>query len=745
MDKLLIGNSYNSQFRTVLEEVVSNHILNTTLFESAVFFIASNEQILSVCRVQDIPSSMIEAVNYFQNHFSSEKLKHEYEQSLLLAVPILNINESNPARYIGAIVPLESEDKTLLEEYLEGIASGMNLSQHLSNAESELIKLKDLLKEADYQIEFTSLANALVQLYERNEQTSGKLLIVEKSGDHYVPLFHQSELQILPVKEAVEAYSYVEATDADHLFFLKDIPILGNGYNDHLVFLLLNDKKIVSLFLFSFQSEQDAMREKEKMNVTLKEIAPLLQKGYAHEKSVREGQRSDILFQVTKKFYSTMNIGEVLGEILYAMEKAYPHYHVHLLLSQEWEVSAELRIKPFMYGADSGNRKAEHAYLTGNIQVDDNMLYVPLRGKQGVYGVMEIQTAPNVYIPSYEIDFIQMLADTGGNALENAELYQQSRNLIHDLQLINETSHQINLNLRLADTINFMTQQIIESFQAEQVGFIMFPAKGESVVLDGSTPFFINDETLSSLDPFIRKVKRDKDPVYIGDTRLHEEFQLEEYKSVLTVPMIQNNELKGMVITIHRDAYHFTFENFKLLQSLVHHSTLAFTNSMLHEELERLVITDHLTKLYSRNHLDKRIQDSMNQDIQGTFLLLDIDNFKQINDTYGHQVGDDIIIQVSNIMKKNIRDEDIAARWGGEELAIYFPKIEVNIGNRIAKRIVEAVSVETSPKVTVSVGVSSWHAKDADLSLKRLFNLTDEALYSAKEAGKNQVVTKMPL
>ncbi len=285
-----------------------------------------------------------------------------------------------------------------------------------------------------------------------------------------------------------------------------------------------------------------------------------------------------------------------------------------------------------------------------------------------------------------------------------------------------------------------MTQQIIESFEAEQVGFIMFPANGESVVLDGSTSIFKDKKTLRSLEPFIQKVKRDKDPVYIGDTHLHTDFQLEGYKSVLTIPMIQNNELKGIVMTVHQQAYHFTFENFKLLQSLIDHSTLAFTNSMLHEELEQLVITDYLTKLYSRNHLDERIQESMNQEKEGTFLLIDIDNFKQINDVYGHQVGDNIIIQVANIMRKNIRDEDIAARWGGEELAIYLPKVEMEIGYRVAKRIVQAVSIETSPNVTISIGVSYWHSKDGDRSLKRLFNQADRALYKAKETGKNQAL-----
>ena len=124
-------------------------------------------------------------------------------------------------------------------------------------------------------------------------------------------------------------------------------------------------------------------------------------------------------------------------------------------------------------------------------------------------------------------------------------------------------------------------------------------------------------------------------------------------------------EVRGFAVVIHQTAYHFSFEMFKLLQSLIHHSTLALTNSLLREELERMVITDHLTKLYSRSFLDEQLTESMVRDEEGVFILIDIDDFKGVNDTYGHQVGDDILVQVANVIASNIRSSDITARWGG--------------------------------------------------------------------------------
>ena len=126
---------------------------------------------------------------------------------------------------------------------------------------------------------------------------------------------------------------------------------------------------------------------------------------------------------------------------------------------------------------------------------------------------------------------------------------------------------------------------------------------------------------------------------------------------------------------LQKEPYYFSFDNFKLLQSLIHHSSLAMANSILREELEKMVITDHLTQLRSRNYLDKQMGESMQEDEEGTFILIDIDNFKKVNDTYGHQIGDDILVQVANLIQSNIRESDIGARWGGEELAIYLPKV----------------------------------------------------------------------
>ncbi|MFD2446354.1 diguanylate cyclase domain-containing protein [Bacillus sp. CGMCC 1.16607] len=530
----------------------------------------------------------------------------------------------------------------------------------------------------------------------------------------------------------------------DKTVFHKPLSFKGLEHYDLLLPLKLNGKLLGILLI----KEKNTDRLNSFSDQTYQDIsdscASFMKKIQTFAKTLSEEKRYKQLYRVTEKFHSSMNMDDVLGEIIITLQEVYPTFTYFLLLSQDNNSHSDLPIKDLEY--DSENIAAMQAYVTGTTQFEDSIyerrsvLYAPLKGKQGVYGVLQV-IAPNTLVfPKNEVEFISLLANTAGNALENAQLYQQSRRLIADLQLINETSHRLNSNLRLSETMAFMCEQITSSFDAEEVGFFLL-TKGLSKyrVLPGSTAFFHSDDSNIYTELVREKIEDEKDSLFIGDCQLQSEKLSASYRSIMAVPMVQSGVLKGFSIVVHREPYHFSFETFKLLQSLIHHSTLAFANSMLREELEKMVVTDHLTKLYSRNYLDDRINSSMEEDAHGTFILIDLDNFKVINDTFGHQVGDDVLIQVANIIENNIRASDVGARWGGEELAIYLPNVPLETGISIAERLVEKVSKQSQPQVTISCGVSYWKSESYDTA-QSLFSRADKALYRAKGTGKNKVV-----
>ncbi len=170
--------------------------------------------------------------------------------------------------------------------------------------------------------------------------------------------------------------------------------------------------------------------------------------------------------------------------------------------------------------------------------------------------------------------------------------------------------------------------------------------------------------------------------------------------------------------------------------------------------LEQENITDPLLDIYNRRYLDRRLAEEVScakrSGMPLSVLLLDFDYFKNINDAYGHQVGDQVLKYLSKLVLQVIRKSDIAARYGGEELLVIAPDTTATIAATLAERIrhhieTNALVLSSEPsqrqeiRMTVSIGVASLDPDIADY--KQLVANADEALYRAKQEGRNRVVT----
>ncbi|MDR1779062.1 MAG: diguanylate cyclase [Clostridiales Family XIII bacterium] len=172
-------------------------------------------------------------------------------------------------------------------------------------------------------------------------------------------------------------------------------------------------------------------------------------------------------------------------------------------------------------------------------------------------------------------------------------------------------------------------------------------------------------------------------------------------------------------------------------------------NVRLMKQLETAAYTDGLTGLYNRryflDHALKELDRAQRTNSPASLIMLDLDHFKVVNDTYGHAAGDEVLRTVSNRLRSAVRTYDIVARYGGEEFVIFLANADINIGRQLAERI--RLKVEEKPCVylgeeipfTCSLGVAELHA-DVE-NLDELIRRADEALYNAKESGRNQVAT----
>ena len=214
------------------------------------------------------------------------------------------------------------------------------------------------------------------------------------------------------------------------------------------------------------------------------------------------------------------------------------------------------------------------------------------------------------------------------------------------------------------------------------------------------------------------------------------------------VPIRLINKLGGLIILARNASEGIDSKEEDFFRTVVKQAYTTIQNSWLYNKVKRLAITDSLTGIYNHGFLyeclSKEYARAERYKVPLSFLMLDVDYFKRINDTYGHPRGDALLCKLSQIFKNNIRVCDTLGRYGGEEFSIILPesKLEdsVNLAERIRKEVEQYNfgDVNKVIKCTISIGVSSYPGPGIK-SLEDLINRADKSLYNAKAEGRNRV------
>lgn len=233
-----------------------------------------------------------------------------------------------------------------------------------------------MLRQVEYRLEFTPLAKGFVQTIVESLAATGAA-VYKKNGHHFSLI-------------AIRGYVFDEGMPKT-IASAKELSDDATVASDNQHALVLQERgEIFGVVVLRF-GKQEKRRRLAFIEAFHSTIEHILIKGFRHEMQIIEGKRRELLLQVTKKVHSTMNIDEVLAEIVSALEQMYPAFQINLLLSHEWPVRQAIPVKPFKYGDKNGNQTAEKAYLDGTLQKEEMnehvWLYVPLRGKQGSTGL----------------------------------------------------------------------------------------------------------------------------------------------------------------------------------------------------------------------------------------------------------------------------------------------------------------------------------------------------------------------
>ena len=220
------------------------------------------------------------------------------------------------------------------------------------------------------------------------------------------------------------------------------------------------------------------------------------------------------------------------------------------------------------------------------------------------------------------------------------------------------------------------------------------------------------------------------------------------YGSVMVTPLIYRGAVLGTITAARTiEEPDFSMADLELMVAITNQAAIAIANAKLFLEVQHMAMTDGLTKLYNRRgffevgqHAVERAQRKIGSLVA---LLLDVDHFKKINDTYGHAVGDQVLISLADRCPEQLRKMDVVGRYGGEEFAVLLTDTDFLMGKAVAERlraVVASTPIQTLAgpvRITISIGVARWDDELVDLAT--LLDRADQALYEAKAAGRNRV------
>jgi two-component system, cell cycle response regulator len=225
--------------------------------------------------------------------------------------------------------------------------------------------------------------------------------------------------------------------------------------------------------------------------------------------------------------------------------------------------------------------------------------------------------------------------------------------------------------------------------------------------------------------------------------------------SVALAPLVLRGKLIGALNQGSRERTHFTRDAATdLLKHLAAVTSLCLDSAISHERLKLDGLTDPLTSVANRRFFERRLAEEVERWARHggplTCMLVDVDHFKQVNDSHGHQAGDRALRQVAYLLGQDLRAVDVLARYGGEEFVMLLPNTSIEQGGVIAERLrarvaLEPITIERDQRlnVTVSIGIASLdqaHGKQEVPAGAWLFQRADAALYQAKQSGRNKVM-----
>jgi diguanylate cyclase (GGDEF)-like protein len=478
-----------------------------------------------------------------------------------------------------------------------------------------------------------------------------------------------------------------------------------------------------------------------------------------------------VLYDAGQAVLSTFDLDEVLQRIL-AIARDYfhlPNVAILLLDKEAQQLCVRSQI-----GWDSGKDKihlAMHEGITGacvskkqpvyapDVSKDDRYicaaqstrseLAIPLMVREEVVGVLDCQSDCLNHFDHETIELLTLFSTQASIALENARLYSLERQRARQLEAINTIAQQSTAVMELEDLLTRVCSIIQQAFQVSHVSLFL-REEGDLVLRahQGSlTPCFpLGGRFPVSQRPWSQIIATSGTVVendLTGASEAHRLFK--ESASRLSIPLISFGQTLG-VLTLHSsERSAFRQNELQSLESVADICANSIQNAHYVERVKQLAYLDGLTGIFNRRFFELRIMEEIERARRyGTgmaVVMADIDQFKRLNDEFGHLLGDEVLRQVSSLFHQQLRKIDVVCRYGGEEFAMLLTQTNGQHALAIAdklRKLVEGWQFPGVPRaITISAGVAAFPTDGR--TRDEIIRAADNGLYAAKQSGRNKV------